>query len=88
MNKDNEELKNKVNSLSCLVLGGTEVNPQEWKKKIPAELYEDKKGPKYKGNEVCDLVRLTRNKVRVAKTFCFMDTARDGATMGSFRVRP
>ena len=87
MKTKNEELKNQVNSLSCLVLGGTEVNPQEWKEKIPAELYEDKKGPKYKGNEVCDLVSLTRNKVRITKTFCFYEYDPRWSHYG-FRVRP
>ena len=40
MNEANEELKNNLNRPSCLVLGGTEGNPQEWKKIIHRELYE------------------------------------------------
>ena len=84
MMKDGKDLKENVNSLSCLVLGGTEVNPQKWTEKIPPELYEVKKRSKYEEKEVFDLVRLIRNKVRFIKHF-FMDTGHHGAAMGPFR---
>ena len=73
MSKDNPKLKESVNSLSCLVLGGTEGDTQEWKQMIPRELY--KKGGQYEGNKICDLVRLIRNKVRLTKTFSFIRAA-------------
>ena len=72
MMKDGKDLKENVNSLSCLVLGGTEVNPQKWTEKIPPELYEVKKRSKYEEKEVFDLVRLIRNKVMFIKHFLWI----------------
>ena len=78
--KDNLELKKHVNTLSCLVLGGTEYKPEEWEKIIPQDLRgrskEVKQGKKvqkpkvkeYAGNQVCDLVRFIRNKVSLINT--------------------
>ena len=70
MNKDSTDLKDNVNSLSCLVLGGTEDDVHDWKEKVPEELYNSTqkgRGPKYEGKELCDLVRLIRNKVGAGK---------------------
>ena len=78
--EDNLELKKHVNTLSCLVLGGTECKPEEWEKIIPQdlrgrseEMKQGKKGRKpkvkeYEGNQVCDLVRFIRNKVSLINT--------------------
>ena len=70
MNTDSADLKADINSLSCLVLGGTEDDVHDWKGKVPEGLYKSTQkgtGPKYEGKKLCDLVRLIRNKVGAGK---------------------
>ena len=59
-----EDLKSRVNDLSCLVLGGTVEEVDDWKDKIDTVI--DKTGhfKSYSGN-LDGVVRLFRNKVAI-----------------------
>ena len=65
MDEHDEELRARVKQLSCLVLGGTEDEPDAWKCKIADDLIEPaNRGPRYRDSEgLCDVIRLIRNKV-------------------------
>ena len=49
------------------MFGGEQGASEDWRKKLPSTLDSDKKGPfnSYKEPSVSELLRMTRNKVRI-----------------------
>ena len=61
------DLKDAVNKQQDEVFGGEQGAPEDWREKLPSTLDSGKKGPfsTYKEPSVSELLRMTRNKVRI-----------------------
>ena len=61
------ELKEAVDEQRDEVFGGEQGAPEDWREKLPSTLDSGKKGPfsTYKEPSVSELLRMTRNKVRI-----------------------